>query len=85
MNAFGGLGDMTDYIVRFVRTLDPNGMAGAADSESVRWPAFDNVTRATLQFVDRDILGGGGLEIGRDEQRLEGIDVLERLSMRFPI
>ncbi|KAI0703975.1 Alpha/Beta hydrolase protein, partial [Earliella scabrosa] len=84
VNAFG-LGDMTDYIVRFVRTLDPNGMAGAANSESVRWPAFDNVNRATLQFVDRGILGGGGLEIGRDEQRLEGIDALERLSMRFPI
>ena len=53
--------------------------------------AFDEAGRATMQFIDVDVRGGGGggegggLEIGRDMQRLEGTDVLERMSVRFPI
>ena len=89
MNAFRP-GDMTEYFVRFVRTLDPNmnGHASsgtAMGSASVRWPAFDEAGRATMQFTDVDAGGRGGLEIGRDVQRLKGTDALEQMSVRFPI
>ena len=38
-----------------------------------------------MQFTDVDAGGGGGLEIGRDVQRLKGTDALEQMSVRFPI
>ena len=52
---------------------------------------FVEAGRATMQFIDVDVgeggggREGGGLEIGRDMQRLEETDVLERMSVRFPI
>ena len=65
---------MTDYFVRFVSTLDPNG-AGA-----VRWPRFNTSVRATLQFND----GKVPVNVTRDSARLAGTDAVTNLRMKFP-
>ena len=72
-NAFGP-GDMTDYFVRFVNDLDPNGATG------VQWPTFDVLARRALQFQD----GDAPLQVTQDSARLSGTDALAALSLRFP-
>ncbi|RPD58750.1 carotenoid ester lipase precursor [Lentinus tigrinus ALCF2SS1-7] len=67
-------GDMTDFFVRFVHDLDPNGNCG------VQWPPYNTSARATLQFNDGDV----PLNITVDDQRLNGTDELTSLSLRFP-
>ncbi|RPD58749.1 carotenoid ester lipase precursor [Lentinus tigrinus ALCF2SS1-6] len=70
-----GPGDMTDYFVRFVNHLDPNGHTG------VQWPLYNATSRITLQFND----GSTPLDIAVDSQRLEGTEELTKLSLRFPL
>ncbi|RPD58743.1 alpha beta-hydrolase [Lentinus tigrinus ALCF2SS1-7] len=74
LNAFGP-GDMTDYFIRFVNDLDPNGATG------IHWPAYNATARATLQFNDGDV----PLNITVDDQRLAGTDEMSSLIGRFPI
>ena len=66
---------MTDYFVRFVRTLEPNTEAG------VQWPVFNTSSRAVLQFNDGDT----PLNVTRDVERLAGARELLSLSLRFPL
>ncbi|KAI0699612.1 carotenoid ester lipase precursor [Cerioporus squamosus] len=73
LNAFGP-GDMTDFFVRFVNDLDPNGDSG------VQWPPYNTTARATLQFND----GAVPLNITVDDERIAGTDELASLSLRFP-
>ncbi|KAI0741844.1 carotenoid ester lipase precursor [Daedaleopsis nitida] len=72
LTAFGP-GDMTDYFVRFVNDLDPNG------GTEVQWPKFDTATRSALQFSD----GDSAVQVVEDSARLDGTDVLTSLSVRF--
>ncbi|KAI0690023.1 carotenoid ester lipase precursor [Cerioporus squamosus] len=72
-DAFGP-GDMTDYFVRFVRHLDPNG------ESAVHWPPFNTSARSTLQFSN----GTTPLSVIADTERLAGTDFLFNLSLRFP-
>ncbi len=65
LNAFGP-GDMTDYFIRFVNDLDPNGASG------VYWPPYNNTARLALQFND----GSVPLNITVDDGRLAGTDAL---------
>ncbi len=74
LNAFGP-GDMTDYFIRFVRHLDPNG-----DSSTGHWPLYNTSSRLTLQFNDGSI----PLKVTTDTERLAGTDALLDLSLRFP-
>ncbi len=74
LNAFGP-GDMTDFFVRFVNDLNPNG------DIKLQWPPYDPTTRATLQFND----GAVPLNITVDNERLAGTNELASLSLRFPI
>ncbi|KAI0738668.1 carotenoid ester lipase precursor [Daedaleopsis nitida] len=69
-----GPGDMTDYFVRFVNDLDPNGASG------VQWPKFSPATRQALQFND----GDPTLEVVPDIARLNGTAALFGLSLKFP-
>lgn len=64
---------MTDYFVRFVNNLDPNGADG------VQWPLFNTTARATLQFNDGDT----PLEITADIERLNATDTVFQLSRQF--
>ena len=65
---------MTDFFVRFVSKLNPNGDSG------VQWPTYNTTARATLQFNDGDV----PLNITSDSERLAGTDELVSLSLRFP-
>ncbi|RPD57249.1 carotenoid ester lipase precursor [Lentinus tigrinus ALCF2SS1-6] len=72
-SAFGP-GDMTDYFIRFVNNLNPNGDSG------IQWPTYNTTTRATLQFND----GAEPLKLAADDERLAGMSELSSLSLRFP-
>ncbi|RDX42793.1 hypothetical protein OH76DRAFT_1260852 [Lentinus brumalis] len=74
LTAFGP-GDMTDFFIRFVNDLNPNGDAG------LQWPSYNTTARATLQFND----GAVPLNITMDNERLAGTNELASLSLRFPI
>ncbi|KAI0793620.1 carotenoid ester lipase precursor [Fomes fomentarius] len=72
LTAFGP-GDMTDYFVRFVNNLNPNG------ADAIQWPLFNTSARATLQFNDGDT----PLEITADIERVNATDTVFQLSRRF--
>lgn len=67
-------GDLTDYLVRFVNHLDPNGKTG------VQWPRYNLATRAVLQFND----GEPAINVTSDTERLQGMEVVASLGRRFP-
>ena len=69
--------DMTEYFIRFVRTLDPN----AADGSAVRWPRYDTRDRATLQFNDPSF--GEPVSVIADTDRMEAMREIFSLSLRF--
>ena len=74
-----GPGDMTNYFVRFVNHLDPNGTPG--DKAEVHWPPYSTRTRRALQFND----GTTPLSITVDDDRLAGTRELTKLSLQFPL
>ncbi|RDX42816.1 carotenoid ester lipase precursor [Lentinus brumalis] len=72
INAFGP-GDMTDYFIRFVRHLDPNG------GSALHWPTYNTSSRLTLQFND----GSTPLTVTADTERLAAMSALFDLGLRF--
>ncbi|RPD58746.1 carotenoid ester lipase precursor [Lentinus tigrinus ALCF2SS1-7] len=68
-------GDMTDYFIRFVHDLDPNGPSG------VQWPQYNSSARLTLQFNNGDV----PLIVTVDDERLAGTEELTSLALRFPL
>ena len=66
---------MTDYFVRFVNDLNPNG------ETEVQWPLFTSASRETLTFKD----GDAPIEVTSDVERLEATDLVSALTMRFAI
>ncbi|KAI0819593.1 carotenoid ester lipase precursor [Trametes gibbosa] len=71
---FGGQ-DMTDYLVRFVTTLDPNG------GNEIIWPKYNPTNAQLLTFLDGDT----PLEIIPDTFRKNATDMLTQLSLAQPI
>lgn len=67
--------DMTDYFIRFVNNLDPNG------GTDVHWPRYDTTSRATLDFSEGDV----PLSVTADDKRLDGMNEVTTLSLRFPL
>ncbi|OJT08565.1 Lipase 1 [Trametes pubescens] len=72
-NVFGG-GDMTDFLVRFVHTLDPNG------GQEPHWPAYTAESPQLLLFAN----GQKSLEIIPDTFRKEANEFLIQLSLEQP-
>ncbi|KAI0819594.1 carotenoid ester lipase precursor [Trametes gibbosa] len=72
-NMFGP-GDMTDYFVRFVNTLDPNG------GSEIEWPAYTRESPQLLAFVDGDT----PLKTIPDTFREKEIEFLTQLCMEQP-
>ncbi len=72
INAFGP-GDMTDYFIRFVRHLDPNG------GSALHWPTYNTSSRLTLQFND----GSTPLSVTADTERSAAMSALFDLGLRF--
>ncbi|EIW58886.1 carotenoid ester lipase precursor [Trametes versicolor FP-101664 SS1] len=71
---FGGQ-DMTDYLVRFVTTLNPNGLG------AYFWPNYLPNCTQLLTFLDGDTT----LDIIMDDFRQNATDFLTQLSLEQPI
>ncbi|EEB99424.1 hypothetical protein MPER_00904, partial [Moniliophthora perniciosa FA553] len=72
-----GPGDMTDYLVRFATTHDPNGNTG------ILWPQYTKETPNVLQLQDG--LLQPELAIGQDTYRTEAMQVLTDISLAHPV
>ncbi|KAI0628196.1 carotenoid ester lipase [Trametes polyzona] len=77
-NVFGG-GDMTDFLVRFVTTLDPNDNG---NSSATHWPAYTRHSPHMLAFTEGP--GNKTLEVVSDTYREEAIDFIIQLSLEHP-
>ncbi|KAI1784678.1 carotenoid ester lipase precursor [Ganoderma leucocontextum] len=73
-NVFGG-GDMTDFLVRFVNTLDPNG------GPEIHWPEYSPESPQLLGFVE----GTPNLTTIPDTFRKEAMDFVMQLSLAEPL
>ncbi|PIL25491.1 hypothetical protein GSI_13381 [Ganoderma sinense ZZ0214-1] len=73
--------DFMDYLIRFVATLDPNGVPGTASNETVRWPQYDSAARRTLFVLD----GEKPLVVGPDEVREKAMEAVAALSLKYPV
>ncbi|KAI0364152.1 carotenoid ester lipase precursor [Pilatotrama ljubarskyi] len=72
-NIYGG-GDMTDYLIRFATTLDPNG------DGAFHWPRYMNEDPQLLVFQDGDV----PLTLTEDTYRSAAMDYLTKLSLAYP-
>ncbi|GJE92625.1 carotenoid ester lipase precursor [Phanerochaete sordida] len=70
-----GPGDMTDYLINFASTLNPNG-AGL-----LNWPAYTTAGKQLLTFLD----GTVPLAITKDDFRTNGTDLLTQLLQVNPL
>ncbi|CDO68162.1 hypothetical protein BN946_scf184938.g14 [Trametes cinnabarina] len=73
-NVYGG-GDMADFLIRFVNTLDPNG------GPEIHWPAYTPESPQLLAFVD----GEKPLTIISDTFRKEAMEYLTFLGLVYPV
>ncbi|KAI0767304.1 carotenoid ester lipase precursor [Fomes fomentarius] len=74
LNVYAG-SDMTDYLINFVNNLDPNGKTGIA------WPKYTTSSPKLLTFLD----GLTPLKITNDDFRVDGMKLLTKLSLQFPL
>ncbi|KAH9889042.1 carotenoid ester lipase [Cubamyces lactineus] len=73
-NVFFG-GDMTDFLVRFAHTLDPNG------GPEIHWPAYNPKSPQLLAFVE----GKTPLRVIPDTFRQEANEFLVQLGLQQPL
>lgn len=66
---------MTDYLINFVNNLDPNGKTG------ISWPKYTTSSPKLLTFLD----GLTPLKITNDDFRVDGMKLLTKLSLQFPL
>ena len=74
LNVYGD-GEMTDYLVRFVANLDPNGNTG------INWPQYTPSSPNLLTFLDWPV----PLAITQDTFRQEAIAYLTNVTLANPI
>ena len=79
MNVYGG-GDMTDFLIRFVSTLDPNDYSTINDG-TVTWPEYASENPRLLAFQGGDT----PLAVIPDTFRKEAMSFLTRLSIAHPL
>ena len=68
--------DVSDYIIHFATTLDPNG----GSNRTVEWPKYDKMGRKVLRILDGDLL-----DIGDDWERKNMTDAVTKLGLEFPL
>jgi acetylcholinesterase len=76
LNVFGG-GELADYIIRFVATLNPN----AANAQGFEWPTYNPIKRQLLTFLD----GNVSLAITSDSYRAAAMAFMTSLSLEHPL
>jgi acetylcholinesterase len=74
-----GPSDMTDYLIRFGATLDPND--GNTDPSQIAWPAYTPDAPTLLTFLD----GLAPLALSSDTYREEAIQTLIQASFADPL
>ncbi|KAH9850188.1 carotenoid ester lipase precursor [Lenzites betulinus] len=74
LNVYAG-GEMADYLINFVNHLDPNGKT------VLSWPQYTPAAPKLLTFLD----GLTPLEITNDDYRVDAMNVVTELSLKFPI
>lgn len=68
-------GEMTDYLIRFVTHLDPNG------GSLLQWPKYSTSKPELMTFLD----GATPLELSLDTFRVEGFEKLNQLALKYPL
>ncbi|KIK61900.1 hypothetical protein GYMLUDRAFT_243066 [Collybiopsis luxurians FD-317 M1] len=80
-----GPGDLTDILIRFTATLNPNGYGNVGnrtfESEGIHWPEYSAHNREMLQLND----GVPPLSISQDGYRQTGMEYLTYLSQIYPL
>ncbi|OJT12974.1 Lipase 4 [Trametes pubescens] len=74
LNIYGG-GDMADYLINFVNNLDPNGKT------VLSWPQYSTSAPKLLTFQD----GLVPLAITQDDFRVDAMNFMTELSLKFPL
>ncbi|KAM5540854.1 hypothetical protein V8D89_005498 [Ganoderma adspersum] len=69
-------GDMTAYLVHFVNKLDPNGQGATP------WPKYTLDSRKVLAFQDSTFFP---VTVIKDDYRVEGFNILTKLSLQSPM
>jgi len=70
---------MTDYLVRFATTLDPND--GNKNATEIEWPRYTLETRKMLTFLD----GTPSLTITEDTYREKAMEVMTDIFLVNPL
>ncbi|KAF8188779.1 carotenoid ester lipase precursor [Mycena galopus ATCC 62051] len=79
-NAYGG-GDLGERFIRFTTTLNPNSPTSTSDNGTdIVWPRYTTESKEMLTFLDGDI----PQTITQDNYRVEGIQALTDLVLKFP-
>ncbi|KAF9007463.1 carotenoid ester lipase precursor [Cyathus striatus] len=74
LNIFGGQ-ELTDFLIRFVVTLNPNGGA------STQWPKYSTQSPQMLTFLD----GFLPTTITQDTFRIPGMNLLNNITLAHPL
>lgn len=74
LNVYFG-GDMADYLIRFVATLNPNGNTG------ISWPKWTSDSPRMLMFQDGLI----PLTITQDTYRKDAMNLLNEILLKYPV
>ena len=74
VNVYGG-GDLTEYLIRFVATLDPNGNTG------ISWPKYTPESHDMLLFSDN---ASTPLSLTQDTYREEAMDFTSQVFFDHP-
>ncbi|KAF7366926.1 Carboxylic ester hydrolase [Mycena sanguinolenta] len=77
LNAYGG-GDLGEYFIRFVATLNPSPASNA--STQIVWPRYTTKSPDMLTFLDGDV----PLTITQDDYRVEAIQAGTELLLKYP-
>ncbi|KAI0298097.1 carotenoid ester lipase precursor [Multifurca ochricompacta] len=75
LNSYG-LGELTDYLIRFATNLDPNG------GLSPQWPRYTTASPQLLTFLDIPV---PSTTITQDTYRADGIEFATKLSLAYPL
>ena len=75
VNVYGG-GDMADYLIRFVATLDPNGNTG------ISWPKWTPESQDMLLFNDN---ASAPLSLTQDTYREEALAFTSEVFTKNPL
>lgn len=80
---FYGDGELTDYLINFIVTLDPNSSSGNVTTKATTpWPKWTNVHRSMLVVPNN---ATAPLVVGNDVFREDGMKLVTELLRERPL